>query len=427
MNPWRKRVLHGIGLLLIGTIALAILSILTGQSDLWSYAFLSLGIIAAYGSVFWFTVRWLDDPRTRPMGIQACAVMMVTLVLFQLAVWIEPLTTLLMQPQNQNYHFYSGWIGKMVAGGFAILGAGIASLVGLSSWCQFAMKRAGWASQITAITCAACWIAGILLDHASSLDEKFGLSGFLALGVGALASGILLGEKAGRWTIAQWLGVAASLWVFLVGLTGIWLKRDVQTISIWTGPMAIALWIGFVSQTRMLTIPRSWKWMYPVSRSLAAVGLLALFVLTCIEAKGRLDNPTNTFPFILSRGGMILMLLAIGHLLFMAVLNRANKKLPSEIIDKEIKSVSLTCPRCQLTQNAGVGQAGCSQCGLKFKIEVYTPVCAKCGYVLYGTSLTACPDCGHALPPSATKANPPADLAISPPDPPAATLDAPHA
>lgn len=403
MNPWRKHVLNGIGVFLAATIALAILGVITGQDSLWGSAMGSLLNTTLYGSVLWFTVRWLDEAKTRPMGIQSCCVLLMTMLLFQIAIWANPILSLTTGSTGGPHWDF---IGKITLCGFAILGTGIPSLLGLSAWCQYGMKRTGWTSQIVAIITLGCWIVAILYDH-NPIQEKMSGTGALLLGCGALASGILLGEKNKRWNIAQWIGVAGCFWLLLIGLMAIWVGKKDVTPAIWTGPLTVSLWIGFVSLSRLLIIPRQWRWMHPVSQSLAAVGLLAFFVLTCIEDQSRWDNPHATLPFFLSRGGLIAMILTIGLWLFMAVLNRANKKLPAEIIDPNIKTVDLTCPRCQRAQSVGVGQASCSQCGLKFKIDVYSPVCAKCGYVLYGIDLTACPDCGHPTPPTHTTPLPP--------------------
>lgn len=55
--------------------------------------------------------------------------------------------------------------------------------------------------------------------------------------------------------------------------------------------------------------------------------------------------------------------------------------------------VSLTCPRCGVTQTRPTGQSQCA-CGLKIRIEVEEEHCPKCGYSLYKATSGVCPECG---------------------------------
>lgn len=59
--------------------------------------------------------------------------------------------------------------------------------------------------------------------------------------------------------------------------------------------------------------------------------------------------------------------------------------------------VELHCPRCTAAQTVDAGASACAACGLKFRIEIEEPRCAKCGYVLWQLPTRRCPECGTAF------------------------------
>jgi len=59
--------------------------------------------------------------------------------------------------------------------------------------------------------------------------------------------------------------------------------------------------------------------------------------------------------------------------------------------------LSITCPRCNKTQELPVGRSKCAQCGLKFSIEIEEEHCQTCGYPLYRLESTTCPECGTPI------------------------------
>jgi len=59
--------------------------------------------------------------------------------------------------------------------------------------------------------------------------------------------------------------------------------------------------------------------------------------------------------------------------------------------------LSLTCPRCSLSQTLPVGRSTCARCKLQFVIDIEENVCEKCGYALYRLESAACPECGTPI------------------------------
>jgi hypothetical protein len=59
--------------------------------------------------------------------------------------------------------------------------------------------------------------------------------------------------------------------------------------------------------------------------------------------------------------------------------------------------LSLTCPRCNQTQELPIGRSKCTACGLKFSIEIEEEHCGNCGYPLYRLESAVCPECGTPI------------------------------
>ena len=59
--------------------------------------------------------------------------------------------------------------------------------------------------------------------------------------------------------------------------------------------------------------------------------------------------------------------------------------------------LSLTCPRCDLTQQLAVGRRKCKGCGLGINIDIEEEHCATCGYPLYKLESPFCPECGMPI------------------------------
>jgi len=78
-------------------------------------------------------------------------------------------------------------------------------------------------------------------------------------------------------------------------------------------------------------------------------------------------------------------------LLIMAKLRQVGKV---ENLQSAAARVELRCPRCTALQTVDAGVAKCSACGLKFRIEIEEPRCAKCDYLLWQLPERRCPECG---------------------------------
>ena len=59
--------------------------------------------------------------------------------------------------------------------------------------------------------------------------------------------------------------------------------------------------------------------------------------------------------------------------------------------------LEIVCPRCTSRQVVEAGRPTCRDCGLKFRIEIEEPRCAKCGYLQWQLTERRCPECGEAF------------------------------
>lgn len=60
-------------------------------------------------------------------------------------------------------------------------------------------------------------------------------------------------------------------------------------------------------------------------------------------------------------------------------------------------TIALQCPRCTTAQTVSAGSAQCQACGLKLRIEIEEPRCARCGYLLWNLPQRRCPECGTSF------------------------------
>ncbi len=56
--------------------------------------------------------------------------------------------------------------------------------------------------------------------------------------------------------------------------------------------------------------------------------------------------------------------------------------------------LELRCPRCRAEQQLEAGNTACTSCGLKIRIRIEEPRCAKCDYRLWNLPERRCPECG---------------------------------
>ncbi len=91
--------------------------------------------------------------------------------------------------------------------------------------------------------------------------------------------------------------------------------------------------------------------------------------------------------------GALAVLDATGTLSLL-ILARLRKVDDVERLETTPARLELRCPRCTRSQTVAAGASHCTACGLKFRIEIDEPRCAKCDYLLWNLPERRCPECG---------------------------------
>jgi hypothetical protein len=122
--------------------------------------------------------------------------------------------------------------------------------------------------------------------------------------------------------------------------------------------------------------------------------LLCVWVLAALVSGAIIWEPDDQFWFRLM--GAVGVLDATGSLALL-ILVKLRKIGKVEKLQTVVARVELRCPRCTALQQVDAGNAKCDACGLKFRIEIEEPRCAKCDYLLWQLPERRCPECGTAF------------------------------
>ncbi len=132
--------------------------------------------------------------------------------------------------------------------------------------------------------------------------------------------------------------------------------RPVPSLSILRTGCIVCVWALALWATRMIL---EWTDDQVSIRGLGALGVLdacgslALFILAKVKQVQKIENLTTA---------------------------------PAQL--------EICCPRCTARQVVAAGASKCGACGLKFRIEIEEPRCAKCDYLLWQLPERRCPECG---------------------------------
>lgn len=195
------------------------------------------------------------------------------------------------------------------------------------------------------------------------------------------------------WEQRRWhpIGPFAS-WAVLIALglvvLAIWFEPPDETflkIMFSCCIFAVALpHIGLMSLARL-------RKQYERVRLVTAVVIAALAVQIILSIWAEVDEEAWY------RAMGILGIVVVCGTIAVPVLHRVSGISAREAIETVELMLTLTCPRCAVSQTLPVGRSACSSCGLKFVIEIEEEHCAVCGYSLYRLESAACPECGTPI------------------------------
>lgn len=204
----------------------------------------------------------------------------------------------------------------------------------------------------------------------------------------ALASAIPWERK--RWQPIGPVGIAVVTITLVQMLCLIWLGKysDLEFLLKALGvscTFSVAVpHIGLLSLARL---QRQYEWVRVAT--IAAISLLAGIVSLLII--------TEAGEYAIVQVIGTLAILDVCGTITVPILHRVSAVNTVDAIHSATREVSLTCPRCAKPNKRLIGRSGCPHCGLIMNIEIEEEHCAKCGYVLYGTTSADCPECGAPI------------------------------
>ena len=241
------------------------------------------------------------------------------------------------------------------------------------------------------VCCAAVGIACLL-------GGAFGWLGGRVMATSGTVSGLaLLGlASATVWERKRWqpvgpLGVGAGAVTLVLTLLAIWGDLDwTQEEHLYKG--VACAWITTITLTHiallsLARLKRSYEWVRVVT--IIGIVLLAAQIVSTIIAE--IDSDAWV------RGMGVLAIATACGTIAVPLLHRMSAIRTREAVRTVDLELSLTCPRCELTQQLGVGRRKCKGCGLGINIEIEEEHCATCGYPLYKLESAFCPECGMPI------------------------------
>ncbi len=195
----------------------------------------------------------------------------------------------------------------------------------------------------------------------------------------------------GKWPLLGVLGLISAVPTLALTLAAIWLTLFPQpweeALGIcWTVAVTLPL-IGLLSLARLRS---QYRWIHIAT--IVCVTLLALQIIATI-----LVQPRGKIEELWFRAMGILGILSACGVITVPILHRVSAIRVREAVRTVELLLSLTCPRCELTQDRPAGRSTCEQCGLRFTIEIEEENCRQCGYPLYKIESAVCPECGTQI------------------------------
>lgn len=362
---------------LLGALALTalagVMAVVASSDVVWRVFF--TGLTAAIASVLILGVSpMLDVPSARSAGLAVTAGATVEFILFVTLIWElhRPL------PGDESEILATAGVVALAApatmGFLRMLNAPatrIAAVTGLA-----VVAAAG----VTALV--AVWWQGTGASWTSSTASNLWATAWAVCVLGLLAVSALVGAGSDRrrW---RWAGVAAAVAALLIAVVDIW-EPAVRLEELLAPLIAAASWVALANLLVRVGVPPAQGWLRLAT--LAAAGVTAcLWVLVAWDV---LDDDlavrasaSSTIPTGCGVLGLVIMA-------------RLHRRIDTAELPRELRQITLYCPRCAKKQTLPLGAAACAACNLKIEVRAGQPACTQCGYVLYGPAAQRCPECG---------------------------------
>lgn len=208
------------------------------------------------------------------------------------------------------------------------------------------------------------------------------------IGLLAVAALVGVGKDRRHW---RWVGVASCLGGLWAALGAVW-ERGTEHENLLALFLAVAFWVALAIPLLHIELKREHRWLRLAT--LVAGGLAASLWTLLVWG---LDEDFGV------RAAAACSILTACGIMSLGVLARLGRRLDTQDLPRELRTITLFCPRCNRKQTLPLGASACGACGIKLEIRAEQPSCRECGYLLYGGA-DRCPECGTAVVPQAEAA-----------------------
>lgn len=238
--------------------------------------------------------------------------------------------------------------------------------------------------------CGACGIFFLVIGNIGWLGGRIlgTTSIFGAASILGLASAVPWERR--RWHPIGPAGMGAVAVALVLVLIAIWIEPSWRQEWFYD-LLGVACVIGVaLPHAGLLSLARlrpQYRWVRVAS--VTGICLLASLITVVILTEPRGDK--------WFRGMGALAIVVVCGTIAMPIMHRVSAIRVRESVTTVQLALSITCPRCDLTQELSVGRSKCASCSLGFRIEIEEAQCRTCGYPLHGLESAVCPECGTPL------------------------------
>ena len=245
------------------------------------------------------------------------------------------------------------------------------------------------------ISIACCGVVGIyclLIGRMGSLERQILATASVVGGASILAlTGAIPWERS-RWHPIGPLGVLSTALAMVLLLIAVWLQPSSRT-SFYEA-MGVSCVIGvalpYIGLLSLARLRRQYGWVRRMT--IVAIILLATSISYVIVV----DPSWQAQRFWMRLIGIFSILSACGTIA-VPIMHRVSVIRVREEVKTVELLLTMTCPRCEKPQQLPAGRSRCTQCGLKFRIDIEEEQCKTCGYPLYLLTSAVCPECGTPI------------------------------
>jgi MFS family permease len=313
----------------------------------------------------------VDRKQSRAAGLCGMAAVVVEFILVMMLVWAVDGLLPGRRPTQ------SLW---MTIG--AVAGSSVAAMVFLVA----APRRdTRWAGRVGLALTSAHFVAALIASWVPwQWTMQWWLTAWSIAIFGALAAAALVGAATKDRHHWRWLGVAASAVAACLFIVFAWTrKEDWKTLSVFA---AVSAYVAYANLIIRVPLKPGQGWI----RVGTMIAGAATAVLTELIVFGSHDE-------LVARADGAASILTCCGTLALTVLARLNRRVDFEPAERELRLITLFCPRCRRKQSLELGGAACRSCGLRIEVRAEEPRCPKCDYLLYKLTSDVCPECGAPI------------------------------